>query len=68
MSIDPKLPDEYSKIHLKYRFFLNHYWDHIDVKDNRIVHSPVYHNKLNHFLENDSAASGYHMSLCPSVN
>lgn len=52
MSIDPKIPDEYSKNDtLKYRFFLNHYWDHIDVKDNRIVHSPVYHKKLDHFFK-----------------
>ena len=33
------------------RYFLAHYWDNIDVTDKRIVHTPVYHNKLNHFFK-----------------
>ncbi len=52
MSIDPIVPDELkSNDTLRYRFFLDHYWDNIDVTDKRIVHSPVYHNKLDHFFK-----------------
>ena len=43
MSIDPKIPQEFqSNDTLKYRYFLAHYWDNIDVTDKRIVHTPVY--------------------------
>ena len=52
MSIDPIIPQEFqSNDTLKYRYFLAHYWDNIDVTDKRIVHTPVYHNKLNHFFK-----------------
>ena len=52
MSIEPILPDEIKdNDSLKYRFFLNHYWDNIDVTDNRIVHTPVYHKKLDFSLK-----------------
>ena len=52
MSIDPIIPADYqSNDTLRYRYFLDHYWDNIDVTDKRIVHTPVYHNKLNHFFK-----------------
>ncbi len=52
MSIDPVIPKEISTNDtLKYKFFLNHFWDNIDLSDSRIVHSPVYHNKLNYFFK-----------------
>lgn len=52
MSIEPIIPDEIKdNDSLKYRFFLDHYWDNIDVTDNRIVHTPVYHKKLDFFFK-----------------
>ena len=51
MSIDPTIPNEIQKNDsLRYRFYLDHYWDNIDVTDNRIVHTPVYHKKLDFFF------------------
>ena len=53
MSIDPEIPEEIKENDsLKYRYYLNHYWDNIDVTDNRIVHTPVYHKKLDFFFKN----------------
>ncbi len=52
MSIDPTIPKEIQKNDsLRYRFYLDHYWDNIDVTDNRIVHTPVYHKKLDFFFK-----------------
>jgi alkyl hydroperoxide reductase subunit AhpC len=52
MSVEPTIPNEISSNDsLRYRFFLEHYWDHIDVTDNRIVHTPVYHKKLDFFFK-----------------
>ena len=52
MSIDPVIPDAFQKNDtLKYRFYLEHFWDNIDLNDERIVHSPVFHNKLNYFFK-----------------
>ena len=52
MSIDPEIPEFYnSNDTLKYRFFLEHYWDNIDVTDNRVVYTPVFHNKLDYFFK-----------------
>jgi len=63
MSIDPDIPEEIKENDsLKYRYYLDHYWDNIDVTDNRIVHTPVYHKKLDFFFqENDSSNSRYNM-------
>ena len=52
MSIEPDIPDEIKDIDsLRYRYYLEHYWDNIDVTDNRIVHTPVYHKKLDFFFK-----------------
>ena len=52
MSIDPVIPDEIIENDtLKYKFYLNHFWDNIDLGEARFVHSPVYHNKQNYFIK-----------------
>ena len=52
MSIDPILPENIKNNDtLRYKYFVDHYWDNIDVTDKRIVHSPVYHNKLSQFFK-----------------
>ena len=52
MSIDPIIPKNViNNDSLRYRYYLDHYWDHIDVTDKRIVHTPVYHKKLDFFFK-----------------
>ncbi|MBL0308652.1 MAG: redoxin domain-containing protein [Bacteroidetes bacterium] len=34
----------------QWRFFKNHYWDNIDLKDERMLRNPVFHNKLKTFM------------------
>tara|TARA_Y100001933_G_C18968505_1_gene551418 strand:+ start:179 stop:1645 length:1467 start_codon:yes stop_codon:yes gene_type:complete len=52
MSIDIKLPEKFiNNDTLKYNYIIRHFWDNIDLKDNRIVHTPVFHNKLDQFFK-----------------
>lgn len=53
MSMDVKIPDspkdENGKIidsTFQFNYFREHFFDHFDLKDDRIVRTPVYHNKL----------------------
>tara|TARA_B100001287_G_scaffold86601_1_gene72467 strand:- start:809 stop:2368 length:1560 start_codon:yes stop_codon:yes gene_type:complete len=51
MSVDRPLPEDVrGNDTLRYHFILKHYWENIDVTDNRIIHSPVYHKKLENFF------------------
>lgn len=34
----------------KYRYYKDHYWDYINFSDDRIVRTPVFHNKLKTFI------------------
>ena len=52
MSIDPSIPNEFiSNDTIRYNYIIKHYWDNIDLSDNRIIHSPVYHKKLDNFFK-----------------
>jgi thiol-disulfide isomerase/thioredoxin len=52
MSIDNQIPNQFKKNDtLKYNYIIQHFWDNIDLKDKRIIHSPVYHNKLEQFFK-----------------
>ncbi len=33
-----------------WRYFKAHYWDYVDFSDDRIIRTPVYHNKLERFM------------------
>lgn len=33
-----------------WRYFKDHYWDHIDFSDDRIIRTPVFHSKLERFM------------------
>lgn len=35
----------------EYNYYKNHYWDNIDLSDDRIVRTPILYNKLNYFVE-----------------
>jgi peroxiredoxin len=51
MSIDPEVPEELREDReASYYWFKNHYFDHIDLTDDRIVRTPIYHTKLVNFL------------------
>lgn len=51
MSIDPEVPAELREDReAGYYWFKNHYFDHIDLQDDRIVRTPIYHTKLVTFL------------------
>lgn len=52
MSIDPEIPEEIKKNDtLRYKYYKQHYWDNIMLEDERLVHSPVFHNKLEFFFQ-----------------
>lgn len=34
----------------KYHYYINHYWNNVDLTDERLLNSPVIHSKLNHFF------------------
>ncbi|NOQ72047.1 MAG: DUF4369 domain-containing protein [Crocinitomix sp.] len=57
MTIDKKLPehprDEEGNItdsNFVYNYYMQHYWDNVNLKDYRTVNTPVFHNKLDKFF------------------
>lgn len=51
MSIDPEVPAELKENReAGYYWFKDHYFDHIDLTDDRIVRTPIYHTKLVTYL------------------
>lgn len=53
MSIDVQPPAELlGDRTAAYQYFKAHYFDHIDLKDDRIVRLPIFHQKLDNYLNN----------------
>lgn len=57
MTMDPELPehprDEAGNItdsNYVYNYYLNHYWDNVDLTDYRVVNCKVFHNKLDKYF------------------
>lgn len=51
MSVDPEVPEDLREDREKgYYWYKKHYFDHIDLKDDRIIRTPVFHNKLVTYL------------------
>jgi len=57
MSMDVEIPeapkDEKGNIidsSFRFNYFRAHYWDNIDLMDDRLVHTPVFHNKLEYYF------------------
>lgn len=53
LSMDVEIPDfprdadgNITDSAFQYKYFKAHYWDHLDFKDERLVRTPVFHNKL----------------------
>lgn len=52
MSIDPEIPVEIKENDtLRYKYYKQHFWDNIMLEDERLVHSPVFHNKLEFYFQ-----------------
>ena len=34
----------------KYNYYKKHYWDHFDLKDDRMVRTPIFHGKMEKYL------------------
>lgn len=53
MSIDVQPPADILDDRMAaYQYYKSHYFDHIDLKDDRIVRLPVFHQKLDNYLNN----------------
>lgn len=51
MSVDPEVPaDIPDSNNARYYYFKAHYFDNIDLKDDRIVRTPIFHTKLVNYL------------------
>ncbi len=51
MSVDPEVPEELKEDQSAgYFYFKEHYFDNIDLKDDRIVRTSIFHNKLDNYL------------------
>lgn len=46
----PILPDGKKDTRFHYYYFLNHFWDPVDLNDDRLLYTPVFHNKLKQFF------------------
>lgn len=53
LSMDVEIPDfprddngDIIDSSFQYKYFKKHYWDHLDFNDDRLVRTPVFHNKL----------------------
>lgn len=57
LSMDVKIPDapkddagKQINPDFAYHYFRDHYFDNLDVKDDRLVNTPIFHNKLDYFF------------------
>lgn len=57
MSMDVELPDHprdkdgnITDSNYVFHYYIEHYWDNVDLKDPRIVRAPIFHNKLDKYF------------------
>jgi thiol-disulfide isomerase/thioredoxin len=80
LSMDVEIPesprDEEGNIidsAFQYKYFKAHYWDHLDFKDDRLVRTPVFHNKLEayfskrYMLQHWDTVIHYGYDLCDRI-
>jgi thiol-disulfide isomerase/thioredoxin len=48
----PKLPNGRTDSTFAYRYYKAHYWDGTDFTDDRLLRTPVFHNKLKKYMDN----------------
>ena len=47
----PLLPDGKKDDKFQYFYYKDHYWDNVDLNDERLLFTPVFHNKLKQFFD-----------------
>ena len=47
----PTLPNGRKDSVFQYRYYKNHYWDNLDLSDDRLIRSPVFHDKMSKYFE-----------------
>lgn len=47
----PILPNGRKDSLFPYRYYKAHYWDNVSLSDDRLLRSPIFHNKLKYYLE-----------------
>ncbi len=57
MSLDVEIPEapKDDKGHIidsnfQFNYYRNHYWDNVDLQDERLVNNPIFHNKLEYYF------------------
>jgi hypothetical protein len=81
MSIDVFVPEapkndqgQIIDSNFRFKYFRSHYWDNIDLNDDRLVNTPVFHNKLEFFfgknmmLQHWDTILYYAFDLCDRLN
>lgn len=81
MSMDITVPEaprnakgEITDSNFRFNYFRNHYWDNIDLMDERLVNTPVFHNKLDYFfgknmmIQHWDTVLYYAFRLCDRLN
>ena len=48
----PKLPNGQKDSTFAYRYYKSHYFDNLDLSDERLLRTPIYHNKLSSYVKN----------------
>ena len=58
----------------RFKYYRAHYWDHVDMNDDRLVNTPVFHNKLEYYFGKNMMVQHwdtiiYHaFNLCDKLN
>ena len=47
----PNTLDSVAKRNWQYKYFVTHYFENVDMSDDGIIRTPVYHNKVSYFIE-----------------
>lgn len=81
MSMDVKIPDAprnekgiITDSTFQYRYYRDHFWDNIDLNDDRLVNTQVFHNKLEYYfgknmlIQNPDTIVKYAYKFCDALN
>lgn len=48
----PLLPDGKKDTKFQYYYYKNHFWDNVDLSDERLIRTPVFHGRLKNYFDN----------------
>lgn len=48
----PLLPDGKKDTKFQYYYYKNHFWDNVDLSDERLIRTPVFHTRLKNYFDN----------------